>query len=195
MNKLKNEMSRAKNAKHRVTVAMLIAFFLFPINRAWSQDDRAKQIEAARKEGKLVWYTSTNLTESKPLLNDFEKQYPFIKGEIFRASGEVTLNRIFTETRGGKWNFDVVMGNEFDVLMDAKLLAPYKSPESKNFLAEFKDPKDYWCAVYVVYRTIGYNSKLIAEKDAPKRWEDLLDTKWKGKIPIEEEESTTGTPG
>ena len=175
--------------KYRVICAIFLAvFFLFPINRASSQDDRAKQVEAAKKEGKLVWYTSTNVTESKPLLNEFEKQYPFIKGEIFRASGEVTLNRIFTETRGGKWNFDVVMAGEFDVLMDAKLLAPYKSPEAKNFIADFTNPNGYWCAVYVVYRTIGYNPKLVAEKDAPKQWEDLLDAKWKGKISIEEEE-------
>ena len=175
--------------KYRVICAILLAVFsLSPINRAWGQDDRAKQIEAAKKEGKLVWYTSTNVTESKPLLNDFERQYPFIKGDIFRASGEVTLNRIFTETRGGKWNFDVVMAGEYDVLMDAKLLAPYKSPEAKNFIAEFTNSNGYWCAVYVVYRTIGYHPKLVAEKDAPKQWEDLLDAKWKGKISIEEEE-------
>src|SRR5215813_6916430 len=94
--------------KYRVMRAMLIAlFFLSPLNPASSQDDRVKQIEGAKKEGKLVWYTSTNLTESKPLLNDFEKQYPFIKGEIFRASGVVILNRIITETRASKWNYDV----------------------------------------------------------------------------------------
>ena len=110
------------------------------------------------------------MTESKPLLDDFEKQYPFIKGELFRASGEVILNRIIGETRAGKWNFDVVMVGEFDVLMGAKLLAPYKSPESKNFIADFVNPNGYWCAVYVNYRTIGYNSKLVAEKDAPKQW-------------------------
>ena len=184
-----NAVASSDCRTYRVMVAILMAvFFLFPIGRAESQDDRAKQIEAAKKEGKLVWYTSTNLTESKPLLNDFEKQYPSIKGEIFRASGEVTLNRIFTEARAAKWNFDVVMGNEFDVLMDAKLLAPYKLPEAKNFLAEFKDPNDYWCAVYVVYRTIGYNSKLVPQKDLPMQWEDLLDAKWKGKLSIEEEE-------
>src|SRR5262249_21346005 len=72
--------------------------------------------------------------------------------------------------------------------MDAKLLAPYKSPEAKNFLAEFKDPNDYWCAVYVVYETIGYNSKLVAQKDSPKQWEDLLDAKWRGKLSVEQED-------
>ncbi len=155
----------------------------------WSQrDERAKLIESAKKEGKLIWYTSTNVTESKPLLDDFEKQYPFIRGEIFRASGEVILNRIISETRAGRWNFDVVMVGEFDVLMGAKLLAPYKSPEAKNFIADFINPNGYWSAVYVNYRTIGYNSKIVAEKDAPKQWEDLLDAKWKGKISLEEED-------
>jgi len=151
-------------------------------------DERAKLIEAAKKEGKLIWYTSTNVTESKPLLDDFEKQYPFIKGEIFRASGEVVLNRIFGETRANKWNYDVVTVGEFDVLLGAKLLAPYKSPETKYFIADFVNPSGYWSAVYVNYRAIGYNPKLVAEKDAPKQWEDLLDGKWKGKISLEEEE-------
>jgi len=41
--------------KYRVTCAIFLAvFFLSPINRTWGQDDRAKQIEAAKKEGKLV---------------------------------------------------------------------------------------------------------------------------------------------
>jgi iron(III) transport system substrate-binding protein len=173
-----------------VVVSSWCAIFI-PVSLApaWSQsDDRAKLIEGARKEGKLVWYTSTNVTESKPLLDDFEKQYPFIKGEIFRASGEVVLNRIVGETRANKWNFDVVTVGEFDVLMGAKLVAPYRSPESKNFLPDFINPNGYWSAIYVNYRAIGYNPKLVAEKDAPKQWEDLLDPKWKGKISLEEEE-------
>ena len=175
----------------KFTLPMFLVLAIFVSANVHGQsDDRAKQIEAAKKEGKLLWYTSTNVTESKPLLDDFEKQYPFIKGEIFRASGEKTLNRIFTESRAGRWDFDVVTISEVDALMDAKLLASYKSPEAKNFIAEFKDPNGYWNAIYVNYMTIGYNSKLVAEKDAPKQWEDLLDAKWKGKISIDQEEFT-----
>ena len=172
----------------KIKQIFLVIFFLCLADRAWSQDDRGKQIEAAKKEGKLIWYTSANVTESKPLLDDFEKQHPFVKGEIFRASGEKTLNRIMTETRAGRWDFDVITINEVDALMDAKLLAPYKSPEAKNFIADFKHPNGYWNAVYVVYRTIGYNPKLVAEKDAPKQWEDLLEAKWKSKISVDPEE-------
>jgi iron(III) transport system substrate-binding protein len=173
--------------KFSARVFMILAFCISP--NAWGQtDDRAKQVEAAKKEGKLIWYTSANVTESKPLLDDFEKQYPFIKGEIFRASGEKVLNRTLTETRAGRSDFDVITINEVHELMDAKLLAPYRSPEAKNFIADFKDPNDYWSAVYVVYRTIGYNTRLLAEKDVPKQWEDLLDAKWRGKISIDPEE-------
>lgn len=162
---------------------------LFVSRDGWSQaDEQAKRIEAARKEGKLVWYTSTNVTESKPLLDDFEKQYPFIKGEIFRASGEKTLNRIVTEGRAQRWDWDVVTISEVDALTDAKLLMPYRSPEQKNFINEFKDPNGLWTAMYTNYTTIGYNTKLVSEKEAPKQWEDLLDPKWKGKISIDSEQ-------
>jgi iron(III) transport system substrate-binding protein len=155
----------------------------------WAQgEDKGKQIEGAKKEGKLAWYTSTNITESKPLLDEFEKQYPFIKGEIVRASGEKTLNRIVTESRAGRWDFDVVTISEVDALMEAKLLGAYKSPESKNYISEFKDPNGHWTAVYVNYTTVGYNPKMVAEKDAPKQWEELLDPKWKGKISIDQEQ-------
>lgn len=155
----------------------------------WSQtDDRAKLVEGAKKEGKLIWYTSTNVTESKPLLDDFEKQYPFIKGEIFRASGEKTLNRIITEARAGRSEFDIVTISEVDALIEAKLLAPYRSPEAKSFIPDFKDPNGYWTAIYINYASIGYNSKMLSEKEAPKQWEDLLEPKWKGKFAIDQEQ-------
>lgn len=155
----------------------------------WSQtDDRAKMVESAKKEGKLIWYTSTNVTESKPLLDDFKKQYPFIKGEIFRASGEKTLNRIITEARAGRSEFDIVTISEVDALIEAKLLTPYRSPEAKSFIPEFKDPNGYWTAIYINYASIGYNSKMLSEKEAPKQWEDLLDPKWKGKFAIDQEQ-------
>ena len=164
-------------------------FFSFNTLSVWGQtDDRAKLVEGAKKEGKLIWYTSTNVTESKPLLDDFEKQYPFIKGEIFRASGEKTLNRIITEARAGRSEFDIVTISEVDALIEAKLLAPYRSPEAKSFIPEFKDPNGYWTAIYLHYASIGYNSKILSEKEAPKQWEDLLEPKWKGKFAIDQEQ-------
>ncbi len=179
-------MAVSSGSTLKIGLAMVLC--LLTADFAWSQtDERAKLVEAARKEGKLVWYTSTNVTESKPLLDDFEKTYG-IKGEIFRASGEKTLNRIVTEGRAGRWDYDVVTISEVDALMDAKLLGSYRSPEARTFIPEFKDANGYWTAVYVNYATIGYNTKLVSEKEAPKQWEDLLDPKWKSKISIDQEQ-------
>ena len=173
----------------KVAVALWVWLLAVGGQIVWAQgDERAKLVEGAKKEGKLIWYTSTNISESKPLLDDFEKQYPFVKGEIFRASGEKTLNRIVTEARAGRSDFDIVTISEVDALIDAKLLAPYRSPEAAGFIPELKDPNGYWTAVYINYTTIGYNPKLVSEKEAPKQWEDLLDPKWRSKISIDQEQ-------
>jgi iron(III) transport system substrate-binding protein len=42
-------------------------------------------VEGAKKEGKLVWYTSMAIDTSKPLLDAFVKEYPFIKVDLVRA--------------------------------------------------------------------------------------------------------------
>ena len=170
-------------------VWLLIGLLLLTAHGVLAQSD-VRLVEAAKKEGNLVWYTSTSVTESKPLLDDFEKLYPFLRGEIVRASGEKTLNRLMTESQAGRWDFDVVTISEVDALTHAKLLAPYKSPEAKNFIADFRDPDGYWTAIYVNYMTIGYNPKLVGDKIAPKSWEDLLESKWKGKLAMDQEEFT-----
>ena len=51
---------------------ILVLFGVLSSDIAWSQaDPKAAFVEGAKKEGRLVWFTSTNLTESKPLLDDF----------------------------------------------------------------------------------------------------------------------------
>ena len=65
-------------------------------------------VEGAKKEGKLVWYTSMAIDTSKPLLDAFVKEYPFIKAELVRAGEEQLMNRVLSETRAGQWLFDAI---------------------------------------------------------------------------------------
>lgn len=173
-----------------VTLLVLVSTFLFlhPSPSQSQANPDPKLIEAAKKEGKLVWYTSMNIADSRPLLDMFEKKYPFVQTHLFRASGEKTLNRIMTETRAGRWEFDVVGVSEIGILVQQKLVSPYRSPEFKAYIQEFKDPADYWTAVYNNYYVIGYNSVKVSAAEAPKDWGDLLHPKWKGKISIDQEE-------
>jgi iron(III) transport system substrate-binding protein len=147
---------------------------------AWGQP--ADLLQGAKKEGKLVWYTSMAIDTSKPLLDVFLKQYPFIQAELVRAGEEQLLNRILTESRAGKSFFDVVSSSAIQVLALRNFLSPYASAESTAYVAELKDPQGRWTAVYNNNLVPVYNTKMLSEKEVPKDYPDLLDPRWKGKM-------------
>jgi iron(III) transport system substrate-binding protein len=70
---------------------------------------------------------------------------------------------------------------------DSKLIAPYRSPESKFIDKDMVDDDGYWAAYYVNPYVLGYNTKLVKKEEVPKTYEQLLDPKWKGrKISIDD---------
>lgn len=139
-------------------------------------------VEGAKKEGRLVWYTSMAIDTSKPLLDAFQKEYPFIKAELVRAGEEQLMNRILGETRAGRWLFDAVSTSAMSVLVDKRMITPYLAPERDAFLSEFKDPQGHYIGIFVNNLVLGFNTRMLAAKDAPKNYPDLLDPKWKDKM-------------
>lgn len=149
---------------------------------------QASLIEAAKKEGKAVWYVTLNVTDSNALLARFEQKYPFIKTELLRAGSEQLLNRIFTEDSAGRSALDLVNITTVNAMKRRGLLQVHRSPELQAYPPQFKDPEGYWATLYNIYYVVGYNAKMVQPKDAPKSWEDFLDPKWKGKIGMDQEE-------
>lgn len=148
----------------------------------------ANLVEGAKREGRVVFYTPLNITDSRALLQRFEQKYPFVKTELLRLSAEPLLNRILTEERAGRSAVDVVNNNVINALKKAKLLALYKSPEQAAYPEAFRDPDGFWTSLNSNYYVLGYNSKLIPAKEAPADWSDLLQPKWKAKIGMDQEE-------
>jgi iron(III) transport system substrate-binding protein len=142
----------------------------------------AQNVEAGKKEGAVVWYTSMTLEQSQQVADRFQKKYPFIKPTLYRAGGGALLNRILTEARAGRFAWDVVTGRGEMVLplMERKRLASYKSPETKMIDEDLVDKEGFWTANYVNIYTLGYNTKLVKKDEVPKTYEALLDPKWKG---------------
>src|SRR6266576_2215856 len=122
-------------------------------------------IEGAKKEAKLVWYTSMAIDTSKPLLDAFLKEYPFIKAELVRAGEEQLMTRVLSETRAGRWLFDAISTAAMGAIVDRRLITPYVTPERDAFLSEFKDPQGYWTGVFVNNLVLCYNTKMLAAKD------------------------------
>ena len=169
---------------------LLSVFHLGFSFRSVAQDSHTqKLIDGAKKEGALVWYMSASIEDAQAILLAFNKKYPFLKTDFFRAGSARLFNRIMNEARAGKVLFDLVAvrGLETHQLVKAGLLQPYVSPESAAYPAGFKDSKGYWVDYFDSYNVIGYNTQLVARDQAPKSWEDLLDPKWKGKIALDEE--------
>jgi len=167
----------------------LIGGLLIPVF-SWAQGTSTPSlIEGAKKERQLVYYTTMTLDQSKQTVDQFEKKYPFLKVTLFRTGGGPILNKILTEARGGRYDWDVVVGRGEMVtpLMERKLLASYHSPESKMIDAQLVDDQGYWTAYYVNSYVLGWNTKLVRREDVPKTYDALLNPKWKGQISLDTE--------
>src|ERR1041384_3076137 len=87
-------------------LALLIAFTLPAV--CCSQSD-PKLVEAAKKEGEIVWYTSMTYDQSQVLMQAFQAKYG-IRPVLIRLGGGAVMNRVLTETRARMVAYDVVGG-------------------------------------------------------------------------------------
>jgi iron(III) transport system substrate-binding protein len=152
---------------------------------AQSEDELAR---GAKKEGKVVFWSSMRIEDSKALAAGFEARYPFIKVEIFRAGGEQIVNRAVAEHMAGKTTYDVLNAFALKVLQNKGLLQPYGAPEAIHYPTGFKDPQNFWVSLYSGYNVIGYNTSLVPKADAPRNWDDLLHPRWANKLGMDDEE-------
>src|SRR6266850_5050493 len=133
-------------------------------------------VEGAKKEGALVFYTTMDIQNSKPLLDAFSKKYPFIKGDLVRLGGTAMVSRVVTEAQAGANRFDVAVGisPSYTPMRERNLIAPYLSPEFSSLYDDLYDPKGHWATVYLNTLVLGYNTKIISRNDLPKTYDDLL---------------------
>ena len=149
----------------------------------WAQESpNAKVIEGARKEGEMVWYTTTTRDQSQQVVDRFQKKYSFIKPTLFRTGGGPILNKILTEARGGLYAWDAVVGRGEMVLplKEKKLVAAYRSAETQMIDKDLADAKGFWTAYYVNTYVLGWNTNMVKKDQVPRTYEALLDPRWKG---------------
>jgi iron(III) transport system substrate-binding protein len=169
----------------------LVCLLIRPIYAQESTDP--KVVEAARREGEIVWYTTMSLDQSKEFMERFQKKYPFLKPSVFRSGGGALLNRVSSEAKAGKYLFDVIHGTGELVLplMELGLLAPYNSAERKMFPDDLKDSKHYWTSVYVNSIVLGYSTRQVKRETLPRSYEELLLPRWRGrKISLDDSYTT-----
>ena len=145
-------------------------------------------LEGAKKEGKIMWYTSLSGKSYETIASEFQKKYPDVKLQMYRASSKDLAPKIMSEAQAGQHLADAIESTPplLMLLRDMKLLKPYNSLELKRYpdsaKTEAQDRKIYWVNDREAFIGFGYNTKLIDEKDAPKSFKDLLKPGLKGKL-------------
>ena len=153
-------------------------------------------IEAARKEGKVVHYTSVDLPLAEKVAKAFEAKYPGIAVRTERTGAERVFTRIAQERSSNIHACDVVQSSDaahFVVWKREGLLAPYVPEDvAKHYPAAHKDADGLFASYRVFLCVMARNTDLVKAEDAPKGYRDLLDTKWAGKI-VKAHPSYSGT--
>jgi iron(III) transport system substrate-binding protein len=159
--------------------------------RAWAAAPLPAQvtqelIEAAKKEGKVIWYTAVDLPVAERIAKAFEAKYPGIAMRVERSGGERIYQRIGQEYASNIHAVDVVNSSDaahFIAWKRAGILAPYVPDDvALHYAPEHRDADGLYASWRVWLSVIGYNVKLVSPADAPKSFADLLDPKWTGKI-------------
>ncbi len=146
-------------------------------------------IEGARREGEINLYSSLVVEDLTAIAAAFDKKYG-IKVKFWRAGSEKVVQRIVTEARAGRFDFDVVETNgpELESLHRELLLQKATSRHFADILPQALMAHREWVGTRLNMFVHAYNTNLVKKKDLPKSYRDLLDPKWKGKLAIEAED-------
>jgi iron(III) transport system substrate-binding protein len=162
---------------------LVLALCFVSVSLARAQD--AQLLAAAKKEGKVVWYTSLAIPSSTAISHYFQNKYKGIEVEVHRNGSQRVLQRFMQEASAGLKNGDIVHTSDaghFELLKDKGMLLKFMPQAVAAFPDGFKDKAGFYYGMRATLSVIAHNPKIVAEKDAPQTWKDLLNPKWSGKM-------------
>jgi ABC-type Fe3+ transport system substrate-binding protein len=162
---------------------------LTSINRLPAAEREAALIKEARNEKTVIWYAPMNREDLRQFTAGFEAEYPFLQVEILTGGPQSLLNRILTERRAGKDNFDTlnIRSSALYTLKKAGAIARYESPQRRGLRSGFYDKEGYFNGLWASLMVYLFNNKQISRAQAPKSIDDLLQAKWKGKMGMDQD--------
>lgn len=143
-----------------------------------------KLLAAAKAEGEMVIYSSTNEGEGLPLFKLFEAATG-IKVHYVRAADAVLMSRMSLEYRANQKAWDIAQTATINK-MQPQLLLQFDPEEAKNIAPEARDPGRRWYGVYANYNAPGYNTQHVKASDLPQTYEEFVRHKdWAGKVAVD----------
>jgi iron(III) transport system substrate-binding protein len=184
-------MKRRKPSRREVikgSVALGFALFAAPLKAAAPEAVAItpQLIDAAKKEGKVVLYSSMDLPVGEKLGKAFEAQYPGLEVQIERSGSERLFQRIAQEFSSNIRAADVITTSDASHVISWKRngwLAPFVPEDvAKYFPGEYRDADGLFATSRIWLSSIACNTSLVKPAEAPASFADLLDPRWAGKM-------------
>jgi ABC-type Fe3+ transport system substrate-binding protein len=154
---------------------------------AYEGPDRMQRlIEGARKERSLSLYTSRVAEDTTPVIEAFTRKYG-VDVQVWRASNRQVLQRVVQERRAGRCGVDVVSSGApvLEPMQREQLLQAVRSPTIAELMPQAQQPHGEWVGISVNVISAAYNTNLVRPDEVPKRYDDLKDPRWKGRLAID----------
>jgi iron(III) transport system substrate-binding protein len=170
------------------TGALALGLFATPARAATPPAEAItpQLIDAAKKEGTVVLYSSMDLPVGEKLGKAFEAAYPGMKIQIERSGSERLFQRVAQEFSSSIHAADVINTSDASHFIPWKKngwMMPFVSEDIAKYFPEVYRDADGMSATSRIYlSSIAYNTNLVKPEDAPKSYADLLDPKWAGKM-------------
>ena len=164
------------------TIAVLCGLLLFAGgSAAWADT----VMDMAKKEGKVVWYSSLSLPIAQEVCNAYNAKHTGIECVLHRSGSGKLYNRWRNEAKSNIFEADVLHTSNighFVSLRKIKAIIPYAPKGIDRYNPNFVEKDHYWHILRASVYAPAYNTSKVSEADAPKTWLDLLDPEWKGKL-------------
>jgi iron(III) transport system substrate-binding protein len=154
---------------------------VYTSNKAISAKCNVTVSPAPEEKAKTVTVYSSHPAEAMNAgIKEFQEKTGIKVDTVAAGTGEL-LKRIQSEN--GNALGDVIWGGGADSLSAySQYFEKYTTTEIAAVDPKYVDANGYWTGESPLPMIIMYNKNLVAEKDVPTGWADLLDAKWKGKI-------------
>lgn len=146
--------------------------------------------EAARREGELTWYSGQyNAETSEAVGRAFTERFPGVRVNVVRSTSQVAFQRLSQDMRAGVGQCDIFSSTDFghySLLKRENRLLQYRPANDEQLLPQLRraDPDGYYHTSFMGLYLMAYNTTKVSEADAPKKWTDVLEPRWRDQLAV-----------
>ena len=177
---------KESRGKKKNVIRAAVTCLLLLLLSACSFDSRQKDVEyisekyAVPDKKQLIIYTSHKEEVYLPIIREFENRTG-IWVEVHSGGTAQMMQEAKAASETG--SADIMFGGGIETYQAHEdIFFPYKTSENDSLDKNDVSEEGYWTAFTELPIVFIYNNKLVSSREAPKMWEELFDSRWKGKI-------------